>query len=798
MYDREKREGNAFDDATASVTTALYEQGFLNKTSDTTATATAPAAAVAAAQKTAPTGVRSAITGLSTGYVESSTAPYGIGTARSLQDAAVASWLRPLLQNYLLSPDPTAMGEKTVVILTGKVAQKSYGTEKRFLCPPPTVIFDGISWWTKATPPTLEVSMSGETSEIQEGQVDWFSVSGTIVGQTGFRSNANGNSNRLKSADKNTIRDWYRIPQHDPLAGGKCVLRQLYINDADEKRKRVECLARIRLADSTFTGTVSSKPIKVISKPSKKRSSVKNTDACIHHGSTVSLFNRIRSQTVSTKYLGVSSSTSQQPFMYPGQSNKPGESDIRTAASLPTTSSSDGTCFIARTGSWDPFAIWVVDTHWEKTRPDEHVDVDEYIGPSCAQALRNDVPYPPPPAIAAKNKTGQPLPIHYNQHIVLQCLTTGLVSPIMIIRKVDRAATVVGGANIKFYPQASEELHHPHPAVTPNGTPCGGEYGDEILGDPVSQLHKVALQIVQEPVTSPPPEQQHERRSMLPYTGKQPITYLACLNDMVGTHRSVHKRKALSTIAERDETNPRSLARRRIASTSSAPDFYYASQHPHSSRGSLSEDQPYPHHNHNQTLPPPLSNSVSTGTSKRGRSMSVAEGYYGESQSQSLQTTITPSWSDLGAYWYEDVSDSAVWSIVGTDYSKYTLWEPSIIEDELNDVQLQPQANQMMPLLLSYSRGKTPADVNDDQAVFLSIHGEYFSRELNVWFGDIRSIRSEYRSRELIICQVPTHAELTHAVGIQWKPDGSCSVPLLLVRNDGKAVYKTNKYYSFC
>lgn len=43
----------------------------------------------------------------------------------------VKQWLRSHLRNYLLAPNPVAMGERTIVILTGKVAQKSYGTEKR-------------------------------------------------------------------------------------------------------------------------------------------------------------------------------------------------------------------------------------------------------------------------------------------------------------------------------------------------------------------------------------------------------------------------------------------------------------------------------------------------------------------------------------------------------------------------------------------------------------------------------------------------------------------------------------------
>ena len=55
----------------------------------------------------------------------------GVRTARMMVDAAIATKLRPQIQSYLLAADPVALGERTVVILTGKVAQKSYGTEKR-------------------------------------------------------------------------------------------------------------------------------------------------------------------------------------------------------------------------------------------------------------------------------------------------------------------------------------------------------------------------------------------------------------------------------------------------------------------------------------------------------------------------------------------------------------------------------------------------------------------------------------------------------------------------------------------
>ncbi|KAI8138007.1 hypothetical protein BJV82DRAFT_583229 [Fennellomyces sp. T-0311] len=731
----------------------------------------------------------------------------GVRTARMLIDATVAMKTRPQIQSYLLAADPVAMGERTVVILTGKVAQKSYGTEKRFLCPPPTVILDGASWWTKkhddpstTAPPQLMVSMSGETSETQEGQIDWFSVSGTTVGQTGYGSNNNNTNNagRIRASfDKGSSsdRDWYRIQPRDPLAGGKCVLRQLYINDADDKRKRVECLARLQLADGTPIGTLASKPVKVISKPSKKRLSVKNMDSCIHHGTTVSLFNRIRSQTVSTKYLGVSASagatSTTQPFMYPGQAKA--NHNLDGPAS---TSSPDGTCFIARTGSWDPFIIWLVDTTWVPQHHErESNSPDEYIG-SGASTLRNDIPYPPPPAIAAKNKTGQPLAVHYNQHIVLQCLTTGLVSPVMIIRKIDRASTVVGGANSKYY------SHYRSTEPSPSGT-SGGEYGDEILGDPVSQLHKVALQIVQDPSSRLQENDIPLQNDMLPRVNR-PVTYLACLNDMVGMHRSAHERKPIrpepATNIDSDSASSRAATRRRIASTGNVSDYYYGinpptqqSQQPSQSMYSTINFQGASEEYHQQH---PQQQMVG----KRSRSVSAID------QGNDDMPALNASWSELGAYWSEDVSDSAVWTIVGTDCAKYTFWElPPVAEEEEEfvderflDMSLKINTPRTVtiapvPTLVRFSRTK-----GDNDGLFLSMHGESFTRDLEVWFGDVRSPRSEYRGREHMVCEVPIASELAHSVGAEWKNGGSCSVPLLLVRRNGSAVYKTNKYYTFC
>lgn len=174
----------------------------------------------------------------------------------------------------------------------------------------------GSSWWTPPSqqqkaiqndavfrdkdnviraPPSLTICISGETSGQQSGRIEWYSLSGTLVGQTGGSSQkliipvtaqttGSTTSTSIISVSasgetkSNSIDDWYRNSKRETLAGGRCVLKRLYINDADEKRKKVECLIKVQLANGLMLGTLSSRGIKVISKPSKKRQSVKNIE----------------------------------------------------------------------------------------------------------------------------------------------------------------------------------------------------------------------------------------------------------------------------------------------------------------------------------------------------------------------------------------------------------------------------------------------------------------------------------------------------------------------------------------
>ncbi|KAL1918405.1 uncharacterized protein VTP21DRAFT_3065 [Calcarisporiella thermophila] len=151
------------------------------------------------------------------------------------------------------SPAPTP-GTFRVICQHASVAQKSYGGEKRFLCPPPVVRIQGFNGVER---PHAVLSVIGEGVSQEQS-----------------------------------------TPLGTNLTG---MFKYLHVSAAKSKQFRLH----LCLETSSTKLAADSAPITIISKPSKKTAKARNVSTCVLSNSRVSLFNRINSQTVRTKYMSV-------------------------------------------------------------------------------------------------------------------------------------------------------------------------------------------------------------------------------------------------------------------------------------------------------------------------------------------------------------------------------------------------------------------------------------------------------------------------------------------------------------
>ncbi|KAH9175463.1 hypothetical protein EDB89DRAFT_1947179 [Lactarius sanguifluus] len=181
--------------------------------------------------------------------------------------------IRRVVRDHI-SQDPShATPMTTVVCMHAAVAQKSYGSEKRFLCPPPVVHIEGPVWHMRQQQMSMSVvSETGERSYEQKAQLDNdMSASFKFL-------HVNGTA---KAKSFLLTLDIAEPPPHVPSSDG-----------ADPPNGRI-------------WASFDSAPVTIISKPSKKTAKTRNISSCILAGGPVSLFNRINSQTVRTKYMTI-------------------------------------------------------------------------------------------------------------------------------------------------------------------------------------------------------------------------------------------------------------------------------------------------------------------------------------------------------------------------------------------------------------------------------------------------------------------------------------------------------------
>jgi hypothetical protein len=172
-------------------------------------------------------------------------------------------------------PAPGQMYQMTTVVcLHAAVAQKSYSTEKRFLCPPPIVHVEGNAAWhmrNQHLAMSVVVTETGERSFDQKAMLD---------------SNMEANFKFLHVAGTGKAKTFHlSLDISEPPPGASTFEEQG--------------------TSSRIWASFDSASVSIISKPSKKTAKTRNVSSCILAGAPVSLFNRINSQTVRTKYMTI-------------------------------------------------------------------------------------------------------------------------------------------------------------------------------------------------------------------------------------------------------------------------------------------------------------------------------------------------------------------------------------------------------------------------------------------------------------------------------------------------------------
>ncbi|CDR98717.1 hypothetical protein [Sporisorium scitamineum] len=733
-----------------------------------------------------------------------------------------SAFIEDYVRQYISTPSRLGLGERNVLIMTTRVAQKSYGAEKRFLCPPPLVILIGSSWWNVCpastrpspfapagavepdqaapmvlSPPRVTINISGEPG-IQDGALEWASSSGRLIDV--------GN------------------PSSEMAISGRCIGKQLYISDVDEKRRHVEALVAISVPGSSpmdrrLLGTFPSRPIKVISKPSKKRQSSRNTELCVNHGSVISLFHRLRSQTVSTRYLCVSGA----PSWFKGSDNQP----FLNMNPRDQKGQEPPSCFVAKMSSWDPFIIYLVD-------PTKRADA------TPSETLQPPVKgYPPPPpnALPTTGLTSSQMTIHYNQPIVLQCLNTAVVSPVMVVRKVEKGTTVLGGALAGTTESVSREA----------------------FGDPVSQLHKIALEVLEDPTASVPRPAGESGESMSPGNSGP---FLACLNESVGMHRPSEPRKWVvnsSFSVPSTPTTPVTSMNLAAMEGGDLPSSGYLPTSPTSAAAYAAAQTRYSlsagragatlmspsvsssSHDVSAMEPPPSSDggkvkrprrvsssvvvqkeraaaaAAASKNRRRGQSLSmvgiqnqalsdVEMLRRGGSYANSMTSDSSAAGSTApGAMWSVEVADSDIWTVVGTDIARHSFYVPPQIvggsQPKINitdgniahliTVPAPAQPITPIPIITNVvapqrdGRSSMPPPSGDQSPGLVTILGENLHPNLFIFFGDWKSTHVEVRTRQTIVCAAPPAYD-------QGLPRGR--VPILIVRHDG-VIFPTDFHY---
>ena len=396
-------------------------------------------------------------------------------------DLTQVEGLRSLVRYYLSLKQPMLNGERKLTISVGRLVQKSYGSERRFIIPCPSLRLEGSEWFaghlmgpyfspTVSSSPIVSTTLWAQsahklkTAQSQKAscQLARFNASvgcvgadsnfTTATGETCYISYSGTEINLAKNPEgfvplwmRSAMRELYVADSKGDSQNDLTDADEKHSSDADDKHSSDRSRHISFMVDSRpksgsdggsqfqRLGPFQSPHFDVISKVSTSKkvansqnpermcvfvSSITNIVVKINHGSLVAVYNRAKAQTYRTKYLGISKT---DEFL----STKAQDSKL-AVSSCPLKSR----CFY-----WDSFYIWLVDVAIYQSE--------------LKNGFKNQKSLNGPPSFAKQSPSSpndhtKVTPIHFNQPIVLQCAVTREVSPLMVLRKIEGKHTVLG------------------------------------------------------------------------------------------------------------------------------------------------------------------------------------------------------------------------------------------------------------------------------------------------------------------------------------------------------------------
>jgi recombining binding protein suppressor of hairless len=381
-----------------------------------------------------------------------------------------------------------------------------------------------------------------------------------------------------------------------------------------------------------------------------------------------------------------------------------------------------------------------------------------------------DFPSPPPNAIPFTNN-GSPIPVYYNQTVVLQCLISGVVSPVLIIRKVDHTTTAVGGGTLDHAKGSADQYCPP----------------GEVCGDPVSQLHKIAFEVYDANAASPVPGSPGESGA-----------FLSCMGEKVNTYRPVEGRVWTPRVSDSPVLSPTSPLNG-SASFSSMADYF---------GNGLDGMPPSPQLEFEShaggRVRKKRSTSSAGGLRTRGPRRRPASSGSGSMSPTSAHFADAMASPFHGAQWQVEIGETSVWTIVGVDQVRYNFYIPPILLERphaphgrsypipTKPVTPFPGVVKYLPAdraaeVVRAGHSWRPAQPHPDASKMLTLYGENFNKTEppRVFFGADPSPFVEVRCNEVVGCLPPDQEGQ-----VQQGPRR----PIILVRSDG-VVYPSATMY---